>query len=208
MADMTLNEKWELFLRNGGAEFVRFVDISALPDIVKNEYACAVFYGKTLPKEYLRAVRDGVKPERQEFSKAEHAMDALAKKLADALTADGHKSVTGIKQVRIPHKTIARLAGFGFIGKNTLLVTEEYGCAVVLGKILTAAPFTINNIQPPDTQCGDCTACADICPKKALRGKQWSPGTSRDEMLDRKLCAPCLLCMVNCPFTIRYMESR
>jgi epoxyqueuosine reductase QueG len=99
------------------------------------------------------------------------------------------------------------LAGFGFIGKNTLLVTEDYGCAVVLGKVLTTAPFTTGNAQPGEPQCGDCSVCADVCPTKALSGKLWSLGTSRDEMLKRKLCAPCLLCMVNCPYTVRYMES-
>lgn len=199
-----LNEEWETYLKNNGAGFVRFVDILSLPEEVTREYACAVFFGKALPKEYLKAVKAGEKPERQEFSKAEHAMDALAKKLANALTLEGYNSVTGIKNFRLPHKTIARLAGFGFVGKNTLIVTEEYGCAVVLGKILTAAPFKTAAARIIEPKCGGCTACVDVCPVNALSGKAWSPTTTRDEMLQRNICSPCLKCMVNCPYTIRY----
>ena len=202
-----MNEIWEEFIKKNGADFVRFVDISSLPEEITNEYSCAVFFGKVLSRGYLKTVKAGQKPERQEFGNTERKMDDLSKKLAGKLTDEGYKSVTGIKSVRLPHKTIARLAGFGFIGKNTLLINEEYGCAVVFGKVLTAAPFTVADAQPIEPQCGDCTACADACPSKALTGKQWSLGIRRDEMLVRKLCSPCLKCMVNCPYTIRYMEG-
>ena len=204
---MDLNQTWETYLLDNGADFVRFVDTSPLPPEITNEYSCAVLFGRILSKNYLKCIGDGVKPERDEFSKAEHAMDALVKKLAEKLTLEGHKSVTGIKSVRLPHKTIARLAGLGFIGKNTLLVTEDYGCGLALGKVLTAAPFTIQHATPIEPQCGDCKACADVCEPRALSGKMWSLTTSRDEMLTRKLCTFCLLCMVNCPYTVRYMES-
>ena len=204
---MSFNDTWESYLKDKGCDFVRFVDISSLPEEVTNEFACAVFFGKTLPKKYLQCVRDGVKPERQEFAKAEHAMDALGKKLAEKLTLEGYNSVTSINSFKLPHKTIARLAGFGFIGKSTLLVTEEYGCAVVLGKVLTSAPFVTAIAQPIEPRCGNCSVCVDICPTKALTGKMWSLGTPRDEMLIRKLCSPCMKCMVNCPFTVNYFMS-
>ena len=41
----------------------------------------------------------------------------------------------------LPHKTVATRAGLGWIGKNCLLVTKEYGSAVRLSSLLTDAPL-------------------------------------------------------------------
>lgn len=204
---MRLNDVWNVYLKNNGVDFVRFIDISSLTGNVAGEYACAVLFGKILTKGYLQAIRDGRKPERQEFGIAEHAMDALADKFSEKLASEGYKSVSRIRSPLLPHKTIARLAGIGFIGKNTLLISNEYGGAVVLGKVLTNAPFLSEPPQPMEPQCGECNVCAEICPAKALLGKQWSITTSRNEMLVRKLCNPCMKCMVYCPYTVRYMDS-
>jgi len=134
-------------------------------------------------------------------------MDALADRLSEKLTSEGYKSIAKLKFARLSHKTVARMAGFGFIGKNTLLVSEEYGCAAVLGKVLTTAPFISTHAQPKETQCGDCNICVDACPTKALTGSPWGITTRREEMLVRKLCIPCLMCAVSCPYTKKYMDE-
>lgn len=83
----------------------------------------------------------------------------------------------------MPHKTVALRAGLGFIGKNNLLVTERYGCAVLLGKVLTTAPFITTSEEPQELKCGDCSICVDVCPTGALLGKTWSITTTRDETM-------------------------
>jgi len=193
---------------NNGADFVHFVDITSLPEETRDEFTCAVFFGKALSKEYLRAVKAGQKPERQEFGESEHWMDALVETLGDKLASEGYKSAPKVPFARLPHKTVARLAGFGFIGKNTLMVSEEYGCAIVLGKVLTTAPFAAISAQPKEPQCGACSVCVDICPTKALSGMTWSVTAHRDELLDENLCTTCLKCMIYCSYTERYMETR
>jgi epoxyqueuosine reductase len=104
----------------------------------------------------------------------------------------------------LPHKTVALRAGLGFIGKNNLLVTERYGCAVLLGKVLTTAPFITTSEEPQELKCGDCSICVDVCPTGALLGKTWSITTTRDEIITRKLCTLCEKCMVFCPYTAEY----
>lgn len=63
---------------------------------------------------------------------------------------------------------VAQRAGLGFIGRNGLLITEEYGSYVYLGEIITNLEFE------PDKEvafgCGDCTRCVDACPTDALLG--------------------------------------
>lgn len=63
---------------------------------------------------------------------------------------------------------VAQRAGLGFIGRNGLLITKEYGSYVYLGEIITNLEFE------PDKEvafgCGDCTRCIDACPTDALLG--------------------------------------
>ncbi|HFI0464062.1 TPA: tRNA epoxyqueuosine(34) reductase QueG [Streptococcus suis] len=62
----------------------------------------------------------------------------------------------------------AQRAGIGFIGKNGLLITEEFGSFVYLGEIITNLEFEPD--KPVDNGCGDCTRCIDACPTDALLG--------------------------------------
>ena len=60
----------------------------------------------------------------------------------------------------------ARRAGVGFYGKNTMLITREYGSWVVLGTLVTEVE--IEATPPLDLDCGRCRLCIDACPTGAL----------------------------------------
>ena len=203
---MELNKLWEQHIIDSGADFVYFVDASALPADAVNGYTCAVLFGKALSREYINALRADQKPKRQEVHSTERKMDTLAEKLAGQLEDAGYKSAAKLKFAQLPHKTVALRAGIGFIGKNNLLVSDQYGCALMLGKVLTTAPFVTMRKMPKEPQCGDCSICVDVCPTKALLGKTWSVNTSRDEIINRKLCSLCLKCMIWCPYTEEYAK--
>ena len=204
--ETSLNETWEQYLKSKGADFVHFVDASALPANGVAGYSCVIFFGKAISKEYINALRADEKPSTKEVINTERKMDTLAVKLASLLEAEGYDSTAKLKFGLLPHKTVALAAGLGFIGKNNLLVTEQYGCAVMFGRVLTTAPFETMRAEPMQPQCGDCNICVDSCPSKTLRGKTWDITTTRDEMMVRKLCGLCHRCMVCCPYTVRYVE--
>ncbi|MBP7401064.1 MAG: epoxyqueuosine reductase [Clostridia bacterium] len=203
---MELNSLWEQRILDSGTDFVRFVDISPLPVESTQGFPCAVLFGKALSKEYVRTLRAGQEPLRKEMNNTERKMDALAVKLADRLNAEGYPSVAKLPSGSLPHKTVALRTGEGFIGKNNLLVTTRFGCALLLGKVLTTAPFVAAHAEPPQPLCGDCSICVDVCPTRALLGTTWSVTTTREEILARKRCALCLMCMVWCPYTMEYMN--
>lgn len=202
-----VNQIWKQRIKENGVDFVYYVDISMLPADIINGYSCAVLFGKALSKEYISTLRAGQKPKHKEVFNVEHKMDALAVKIAEQLEKEGFKSIGKLKSGRLPHKTVALRAGLGFIGKNNLLVTTKYGCALMLGKVLTTAPFVTMSKIPKKTQCGKCNICVNVCPTKALLGKTWSVTTTRDEIMNRKLCTLCLKCMVCCPYTAEYIKS-
>jgi epoxyqueuosine reductase len=63
-------------------------------------------------------------------------------------------------------RTYARLAGLGWIGKNTCLINEPLGSWFFLGEIL--ASLELDPDSPPPDRCGTCTRCIDACPTEAL----------------------------------------
>jgi len=63
-------------------------------------------------------------------------------------------------------KAFARQAGIGFVGKNTLLITEAFGSWVFLSVILTTLELDPGPARI--SECGSCHACLDACPTGAL----------------------------------------
>lgn len=61
---------------------------------------------------------------------------------------------------------VAERAGIGFSGKNTLIITPEFGSFVYLGELITNIPFVPD--KPLEDSCGDCRICLDACPTGAL----------------------------------------
>lgn len=112
----------------------------------------------------------------------------------------------------ISHKAVARLAGFGWIGKSCLLITPQYGPRVRWTSILTDAPFEENSMMMKE-QCGACTQCSQVCPAQAIKGRNYLDGESRDQRLDVAKCGMyfksmsesnqlpiCGVCLYACPY--------
>jgi epoxyqueuosine reductase QueG len=109
------------------------------------------------------------------------------------------------------HKTAARLSGLGYIGKNGLLITKEYGSKVRFATVLTDMPLNCEtNIL--ENECKGCDLCVKACPGGAISGKIYSEGMKREEFFDAEKCsqnmkkykdigrgAVCGICISVCP---------
>jgi epoxyqueuosine reductase len=71
----------------------------------------------------------------------------------------------------VAERILAKHAGLGWLGKNTLLLNKSLGSWLFLGVILTSLDLTpsvgASEVPPPDL-CGKCRRCLDACPTDAL----------------------------------------
>src|SRR4030042_3552016 len=88
------------------------------------------------------------------------AMPIAASQILDWKNQRGHLS----------HKHVARAAGLGWIGRNNLLVNEQFGYRIRLVTHLTDLPLEIDSPQVKD--CGSCRACLSVCPAGAIKEPQ------------------------------------
>ena len=109
------------------------------------------------------------------------------------------------------HKTAARLAGLGGIGKSGLFISSEYGPRVRLGTLLTDLPLETGTPFNEDI-CGDCNVCVKLCPAMAISDSPFDLNSPSDT-LDRRACSEymkknfqhigrgvvCGICVKNCP---------
>lgn len=78
-------------------------------------------------------------------------------------------------------------AGLGWIGKNGVLVTREFGPRVRLGALLLDYPLECGTPLPTGS-CGGCHSCVDACPWSLIKGTAWNISTTREDLLDYREC--------------------
>lgn len=123
---------------------------------------------------------------------------------------------------KLPHKTVATRAGLGWIGKNCLLVTPEFGSAIRISSLLTDAPLACDE-PVTESQCAGCSLCVQKCPAQALKGTLWKAGMQREEIADVGKCYKkqleimyretgiktdlCGKCFAVCTYTRKYLKK-
>ena len=139
------------------------------------------------------------------------AVKFIEQKGFQAFPVAASQSVSGRYYGYFPHKTAAVLSGLGYVGRNCLLITPEYGSKVRLATVLTDMPLEPQRKQE-EFACKECRACVSACPAGAISGLTPSPSGAREDFFDAEKCsefmktfkdvgrgAVCGLCIKACP---------
>lgn len=94
----------------------------------------------------------------------------MLRQLFDALRED-HPELAGrafVDTAPLAEKQLAVEAGLGWIGRQSLLITPQYGSFVVLGELLLCEEADAYDAPFEGSRCGSCRACMEHCPTGAI----------------------------------------
>lgn len=225
------NDIIEKELTQKGASLVGFADLDMIPNELRKNLPHGIIIAKALDPQIVSNIPTGPHMDYynayKDVSNKLNDMCEFTSQLIEGLGFHAFpQSRRFIKQneqwrTPLPHKTVATLAGIGWIGKSAVLVTKKYGCAIRLTSVLTDLPLT-TGIPIKSSECGTCMECTKHCPGRAVKGINWEIATDRDELLNPSACkntvrkrgepfhleeGTCGVCIAVCPFTQRYIKA-
>jgi epoxyqueuosine reductase len=204
-----LDERLDEFSRELGADFYGVADLLPAKEFIADqggidvaEYPKAISIGIVLLDDIVNQLTHrfersvAVNYRHHAYNIINLRLDMIASRLSSILQKNGNKALPIPASERyddericamFSHKLAANLAGLGWIGKNCLLVTPEFGTRVRWTTILTDAPLK-TNAKPVDDGCEECKDCVDICPVSAFTGKSFKAEEVREERYDARKC--------------------
>jgi epoxyqueuosine reductase len=229
-------------LLENGAGLVGYADLHKIPHEMRHNFPVAISIAVPLDPQIISGIIDGpTLAYWEEYQRANALLETLGNRAVTLLRTNGHQAKwlaptivatdpytrTSVSydpmtmSTLLPHKTAATLAGLGWIGKCALLVTREFGSAIRITTILTDADLPPG--KPVEvSRCGSCFNCVDACPGKAISGKRWSAGITRETLFDAFACRKtayeqaarigvhetiCGRCIVSCRQTQIYLKK-
>ncbi|HLU10833.1 MAG TPA: tRNA epoxyqueuosine(34) reductase QueG [Oceanobacillus sp.] len=145
-------------------------DLNVILPGVRSLVVVALDYGDVLPQDVLTDPSRG-RIASYAWGKDYHEiLTPRLQTLADWLQVEiGGSFRAYVDTGAILERDHARLAGLGFVGKNTMLIHPRFGSKFFLGVLLTDIEFDeCDSPLPKASMCGSCTRCLAACPTNAF----------------------------------------
>lgn len=155
----------DYLLRNIDKRF----DPAQLVEGAKSVIVCAVNYRNEITNGY--SAEDRCKIASYACTTDYHTtIKAMLHTLFERLR-ESNPTLTGrafVDSAPLAEKAWAVEAGLGWIGRQSLLVTREYGTSVLLGALVLCDEVDSYDEPYVGSGCGDCRRCIDACPNRAI----------------------------------------
>jgi len=199
VARRKLYDRIATLLHREGADLIGIYHSSGLGDEIGYPWAKSiVVYGVGVEDEALllnAKLRQW--SERRQF--VDILLDYMANKLALELIGLGVK--VKVLSAALPELDLRRLAvkaGLGFYGKNSLVITEDFGPRVRFGGVVISVPLKHFSPEIKDSPCTNCSKCIEACPAGAI-GKGFNFMACDDYNSTLEKNKKCTLCTDVCP---------
>ncbi len=144
--------------------------------------------------------------------------------ISEYIVSLGGKALSFVDSNALPERYIAYLAGVGFIGRNNMIITKQYGSYVFLGEIITDLEIDCKDQRRREeigeyTECQGCTVCINECPTKSINKIRCNPNiclsylTQKKDLTDKELgllkgnIFGCDFCQLKCPYNERATKN-
>lgn len=130
---------------------------------------CAVSYKNPLGEGYPPGCRTKI----ASYARSRDYHPVLKRMLGTMLEAlrrqyPGLTGRTFVDTAPLLEKQLAVEAGLGWIGRQSLLLTPQYGSYVLLGELVLTLPSDQYDAPFAGARCGRCRNCLDSCPTGAI----------------------------------------
>src|SRR5271170_2069064 len=157
-------------------------DIASVMAQARSVIVCAINYNTAQPLSVEAAASAAASGEARgwisRYAWGDDYHETIGEKLEDLARVlrkrfgDGFAARCYVDTGPISERAAARLAGLGWLGKNTCLINETLGSSLFLGVIVTSLDLGANGeaafALPAADLCGNCRLCLDACPTGAL----------------------------------------
>ncbi len=183
MIEKNFREIEELALREGAARvgaakidqaLQRYLNLS--PE-ESQDWPFAISIVLRLSRAVLDSLKNGPTPlYKWHYKQANAQLDRIAFAVSNKIQQLGYRAMPiAASQIldwkkqdaHLSHRHFAVAAGLGWLGRNNLLVTPEFGAQVRLTTVLTNLPLLVPE-KPIPFSCGKCRRCVEACPVEAL----------------------------------------
>jgi len=161
----------------GVADITEAREEFGLDRTVRKQFDVGISLGKRLIRSVLEDIKDSPTALYfHHYRQLNYFLDRTALQVSSFIQEAGYRAlpipasqiIDWDKQLaHVSHKRVASLAGLGWLGRNNLVVTPEFGSQVRLVTVLTDIPLTPD--RPLELDCGTCAKCISFCPAKAIK---------------------------------------
>jgi epoxyqueuosine reductase len=149
----------------------------SLDRAVRRQFDFGISLGKRLIRSVLEEIKDSPTAlYLHHYRQLNYFLDRTAFQVSSFIQEAGYRALPipasqiidwDNQLAHVSHKRVAFLAGLGWLGRNNLVVTPEFGSQVRLVTVLTDMPLAPD--KPVELDCGTCTQCLSFCPAQAIK---------------------------------------